>query len=95
MQDKPASRIGELLPGNVAGQLQAQHTWRHMGCLQGREITPGCRPVSLTLTRQRHGEQTVIFFFDDRVTLTAAFFQPCAIEHRDVPACVTDQSGLL
>lgn len=63
------------------------------GCLQGREITQGCRSVSLT--RQRPGEQPVVLFFYYRITLTTAFFQRCAIEHHDVPACVTDQPGML
>jgi hypothetical protein len=40
--------------------------------MQGREFTPGCRPVSLT--RQLHGEQTVVFFFYHRIALATASF---------------------
>jgi hypothetical protein len=40
-------------------------------------------------------EQSVVFFFDDCITFAGAPLQARAIQHGDVPARVTDQSGLL
>jgi hypothetical protein len=42
------------------------------GCMQEREFSAGCRPV--WLTRQLHGEQTVVFFFYHRIALATALF---------------------
>ncbi len=63
------------------------------GSLQGREITPGCRPVSLT--RHFFGKQSIVFSFDDRITFAATLFQPRAIEHHDVSTKITNQPSLL
>jgi hypothetical protein len=54
-----------------------------------------CVFFDLALVLYGVGKQPVILFLDHRIALTTAFFQARPIEHRDVAACVLNQSGVL